>query len=395
MFVSKFDFQIKKLRFKKTLLIALISLFPVLYLACGSSGSGGGDPTPSGSLDQNQMLKELSENVIIPSYANLSTAATELQTSLLIFCEDPDLGKLNTAQTKWQNTQGKLTATESFGFGPYQMESFDNEIHFWPSEPDFIEAAIATYEEFTPEILAGIEGGVSTRGLPAIEYLLFDSEGDSQKILDNYTQNENAVRRCNFLTAVGNVLQEQSAALHLAWTVNGSNYAEQLYTAGQSGSSFATLHDAINMVVNEWAFSVDFIRDMKLARPMGLKSGSETPLPETVESPYAHYSKESILTELKGMQSLYRGTYVSNQGLGLKDLVKDKNANASEVLDQLIVDAITATEAIPGSLHGALTQNPASVETAYEKIKTLRDYLYGPLASLLGVTTKFSDNDGD
>ena len=52
-------------------------------------------------------------------------------------------------------------------------------------------------------------------------------------------------------------------------------------------------------------------------------------------------------------------------------------------------------EAVPGSLHDALTENPASIENAYEKIKTLRDYLYGPLASLLGVTTKFSDNDGD
>jgi putative iron-regulated protein len=380
---------------KKIMFLGLGVLAPLIYVACGSSGSSSNNPDPSGSLDQNQMLKEIAENVILPSYKGLSSRAGELQTKLLAFCENPDLAKLQTAQTAWKATQDQLAHSETFGFGPYISQGFDNEIHFWPTQPNYIETAISAYEEFTPEVLASLTGGVSTRGLPALEYLLFDAANDSQKILDNYTQGENALNRCNFLVAIGNALQEKTSALQEAWEASGGNYAQALASAGQSGSSFSTLHDAISTIVNELAFSVDYIRDTKLAQPMGLKSGSETPLPETVENPYSHYSKESIVANLQGFQDLYRGSYNNSQGLGFKDLVKEKNANASEVLDQLIGDAMTAANAIPGSLAEALIQNPASVENTYEKVKTLRDYIYGPLASLLGVTTKFSDNDGD
>lgn len=368
-----------------------ILLVLTLFIFPGCAGGGGGSIL-SNNFDNNAMLRALVQNFILAAYQDLVNAAEQLSQDAESFCDAPDADSLTKVQDSWKTVQAKLKTVEVLGFGPFMDLQLNSLLDFWPARPDNIENAIANNTDFDQATLELL--GVTLRGLPVLEYLLFPSDGDSQKILDSVTTNPNATSRCNLLQAVALDASLNAKALFTAWDPQGGNFSASLSDAGQGSAVYTSSQDAIATLVRNMEGLVELLKDEKIGEPLGNDSGG-TPLPDLVESPYSDQSLQNLLDNLTGWQALYTGDYSGASGLGIKDLIASRNPELANTVQTLLDEAIQAVEAIPEPLSDAVVHQPDVVRNAEEKLGALRDAIRGPVYSILGITSVFSDNDGD
>jgi predicted lipoprotein len=93
--------------------------------------------------------------------------------------------------------------------------------------------------------------------------------------------------------------------------------------------------------------------------------------------------------------------YTGGDGLGFDDYLDFLGAEGegglplSQVIDDQFVTTLAAFDAIEGTLHTTVTDQPDQVNAAYEEVRTLLVLLKADMANQLGVTLTFNDNDGD
>ncbi len=369
-------------RHSKKLLSTLFSSLIIL----GSCSGGGGSGEPS--FDQSAMLKQLVDNVILPSYQDFSNQGQNLSTSLQTLCGTVNESNLQAAQNSWKNAQGALKTIEGFSFGPYTKLGLEAKLDFWPTRPDDIETTIANNPEFNKDSVANL--GAAVKGLPALEYLLFNPSGDNATIVSALSDS----KRCAYLKALGEDVSANVTLLYNAWAPEQGSYGLSLATAGQGSQDYPSLNTAINDIINNMSSMIEQAKDTKLGKPLGYKDGGVAQ-PNSVESPYSHYSLQDLIRNFEGLQDFYLGSYNGSAGLGLHHFVQSKSVNLASDMDIAIAEAITALKAIPEPLSQSVLDQHDLVDAAYVKVRNVQDLLRGPISSLLGVTVSFSDSDGD
>ena len=371
-------YRYRPIKLYATLLASLVFL--------GSCSGGGGSSVSS--FDQSAMLKQLIDNVILPSYQDVSKQAQSLDASLQALCSSVNESNLLAAQEAWKNTQGALKGIEGFSFGPYKKSGLDAKMDFWPTRPDDIESTINNNPELTQEAAANL--GAPVKGLPALEYLLFNPAGDNATIVSALSNS----KRCTYLKALGQDLNANATLLYNAWAPDQGSYGLSLAMAGQGSQDYPSLNTAINDIINNMSSMIEQAKDTKLGKPLGYKDGG-VPQPNSVESPYSRYSLQDLIRNFEGLQDFYLGSYNGNSGLSLHAFVQSKSVNLASEMEIAIAKAITALKAIPEPLSQSVVDQAALVDAAYIEIRNVQDLLRGPISSLLGVTVSFSDSDGD
>ncbi len=367
-----------------------------LYLfLCGvifSFGSCSQGNNFQSQVETTQVLKALSENVILPSLEDLLQSGKVLAESVEGFCQLRDEASLATVQQAWRHTQAQLKRSEFFGFGPYKTLDIQSKVDFWPARPENIEAALQGDEAFSAESLGGI--GVTLRGLPAVEYLLFGGSAGSDSILEKFVSGGAGDRRCELLLAQGGDLVSTLGNYLNAWSPSGGDYAATLYLAGEGSFEFPQAQDAVNLWVNHLTTSIEILKDVKLGKPLGKSSGGEA-FPELVESPFAENSLENMRHNIEGLNNLWFGDYGGRSGLGFFDLVHSRNPIVAESVATIIERALSGVEGVPPPLAAAILEKSDGLETAFQNIRDLRNVFSASISGILGVNPFFSDTDGD
>ncbi len=357
----------------KLLVTCVLGGLMALAIACGSGGP-----------DEKEVLISLTDSIIVPGYEAVSARAGELSRELESLCAGPSAAALDRAKQAWRDARAPWMRSEATWFGPV-MDRRSVRLIDWPQvEPERIEAMLAgdaaTTEDDVQNLLASTQ-----RGLGAIEYVLFDAGPEG-------TMPEPAAVRCEYLTALGRVVEAESAGVLDHWKVkrNGGPPYKDFFT-GRSDSSLVA-EQAVAELVRTQVFLIRTIVDMRLAEAIGLREAGDGP--SAIPGGEGYNALDDLRNEVLGMRDMYLG-HEESDGLGISDLVLGLSAETDERMRKHFDDSITAIDAVGPPLREAIEERPAQVREVYDRLAELQRTLSTEVVSLLGVSVGFSDTDGD
>ena len=346
-----------------------------LAAACGT-----GEPVP----DEDAVLASVTDLVIVPGYEAMAQETQDLRTALASLCDYPSEAAMGEAQQAWRDARTPWMRSAATWFGPI-MDRRSLGLMDWPLvEPARIEAMLgsspATTEDDVRNRLASTQ-----RGLGAIEYVLFAS--DAVSVLSGPSST-----RCDYLTALGEVVELEAAAIAEAWTsgTDGGTPYKDFFT-GRSSSSLLT-RQAVGDLVRTQVFLIRTLVDMRLASAMGLREGG--PDLSLLPGGDGRNTLSDLRNQVLGMRDMYLG-FDGDDGFGISDLVRDLSVEADERMQDHFESSLEAIDAVDLPLREALDQRPEQVREVYDRLVELQRTLSTEVVSLLGVSVGFSDTDGD
>lgn len=338
--------------FKTTLLIAFSALFAMSFNSCKKSSS---DSSSSSSDDavKKEIIGQFLGHTVAPTYSKLASYSDELVDDLETLKADMNQENVNKAAASFLEARHWWEMSEAFLFGAASDFGIDPHIDSWPldeaafktlmSSPNMI-ALLAEDEDGT---YAGDNLGNALLGFHGIEYILF-REGQPRpvaEILDDYMIYAVAVARdlrnhCVQLEV--SWIGDDAPAAHVALmeeleyntTVNGGDfsYGENMQKAGQAGSTYATLTQALQAIIDGSIDISDEVGSSKIGKP---HTGQD---PTYVESPYSQKSIIDFYDNITSVKNAYMG---GNEGE--RDESKSLHAYVKSIdsqLDNRVVEAI-------------------------------------------------------
>lgn len=381
---------------------------------CKRNGASG----PTDSFDRRAMLAALTTNVILPVYRDARDAAVALKTataaSLAAVGTADEAARLADARLAWKTAMLRWQEAEVLRLGP-AGDAVDytgglglrDEIYSWPTvnacrvDQEIVDAQYRDAGFFDAEL-------VNVYGLDALEYLLFHEGPDnvcpSQTTINSsgswaaLGQAEITRRRADYADAVAGRIVADVQALVGAWEPAEGNFAAQLSTAGQGGSSYGSAHGAVNELFASMFYVELKVKDAKLAVPSGLSPAcTATVCPEALESRWADHSTENIAANLRAFRKIFTGGAPGSEAaLGFDDFLVELGAPALATEMIAETDAAIAVVDSMGSFQAALTADRAKAVAAYDAVKVLTDDLKSQFVTVLNLSVPdegAADND--
>ena len=393
------------------LLIASAVTTVAVVAACSSRGKD--DTGPSDSFDRNAFLANIGENVILDTYVDFSTEAQALADATtaarLAVGTTAAVATLGSARTAWIEAMDVWQQAELYLVGPggdpeftTQGQFLGDRIYAWPLIATCgVDQAVVNKEHETPGYFDA--AFVSEYGLYALEYLLFSEDSDHtcgsdlNAAWDALTPVELAEHRADYAEAVAANLVADAQALVDAWSPSGGDFLTAFSQAGTSGSPYDDAHDAVNELFVAIFYLDQMTKDDKLGIPAGIHEDCTTAnCVDQIESLWAGRSKGHIAANLRGWRRVLLGGDTAASGIGFDDFLTELGApELAAELETRTDAAITAVEAIPGTLEDAIVNDPASVEAAHAAVKGVTDILKSQFLSILDLQTPPTGVDND
>jgi predicted lipoprotein len=373
----------------------------------GSSGNGTG-------FDGQAMLENLATNVMTPTFEGFETASADLAGSVAQYCtalEEADSAPMarSAAQDAWKEAMRHWQHAEVMQVGPLAENSsaLRDTIYSWPFtntcavDQEVINAEAADYSI--------ADRTVERRGLDALEYLLFTEDlnhtcAPNIEATEGWNDRPDAERRevrCAFADAVARDLRDQADTLQGEWEAFA---ADELTDPGGPDSRFNSASEAINAVSDALFYIEDKTKDVKLQKPLGIRTRNSCDgeiCPADVESPYSRTSKANLRYNFLAFQELFLGNEpgaIDAPRPGFDDFLDQSEENVSAGMRDAIEAAVLSVSEpnLPGTLYDALEENPSLVQSAQDAAKQVTDQLKADFVEVLGLEIPTSAaGDGD
>lgn len=377
----------------------------------GTSGTSGTTTGGPGGFDKLSLLRAVADCSLARA-RSFDGVAKALRDAAQAHVADRTPAKAAALTAAWTNAMASWQETEIFRFGPAAQSvhpggaDLRDAIYAYPlfNRCKVDEQTVAkTYE--TPAFATSL---VLARGLGTIEYLAFYPGTDNgcsaaSPINGSGTwaalgPDELAARKAAYAKAAADDVAQKAAALVSAWDPAAGNFHLALSQPGSGKSPYKTSADALNSV-NDGLFYVEVeVKDLKLARPIGVSPDcTTTRCPEAVESPYAKASIAHLRANLKGFRRIFEGCGDNGEGIGFDDWLRSVGAGATaDKMIAALVTARSAVDAIDQPFEQALTATPEKVDAMYAAVKALTDIMKTDFVTVLDLELpKQSEGDND
>jgi len=367
-----------------TLATFLISFLLIL----SSCGSGGPDLSDS-DFDRALMIQNYGNNVILPSYNALQERVDDLQSSITDFSENPTTENLSSAQEELKQARLAWQDANLFQFGPAESNALRTSVNTFPADTDQIESNIDS-----GDYTLGTLSNTAAAGFPTLGYLLHGIGNSDEEIVSQYVDDSNAENRTQYLQDNITFIKNNIDNVVTEWGSNGGDFISTFVSEENAGTDVGS---SLGQLVNALVLHYErFIRDGKIGIPAGVRSAG-VPRPEATEAFYAGYSVELAIANTRAAKRLFLGNNLnSEEGVGLDDNIEA--LDASELSDQIVTDfdeAIAALQNLNDPLSENIENNNEPVLDAFSELQNLVVLMKADMASILGVTITFQDNDGD
>jgi predicted lipoprotein len=346
--------------------------------------AGCSQPTATKEDTRRVLLKGLGEQVFLPRYVEFEERAADLETRAGELCDDPSEETLGGARDAWWASRAPWKRNETVAFGPYAPpDSFGAAIDFWPCRAASVDAVLAGADPIDPSLL-----GAAAKGLPALEYLLYDPA------LDLVAESAPGSRRCEYLAALGSGLSHDATAIREAWDPSAGDFLGELVEAGRDSKTYDSIEMALGEVVNRLVYDLEAARGEKLGGPLGSTAGG-VPQPDLAESRFSGRSLEDVRDSLRGVEEVCFGADMEGaaslvrylEGIGRDDL----GPELREAFDA----SYAALDAIPDPLTTAVVDSPELVQAAADAIGVVQRVIQTDVINAMGLMLTFTDADGD
>jgi predicted lipoprotein len=383
--------------------IALAGL--IIAVACLRHAAGGGSDEVA--EDEGQVLADFGPSVLEPALQGFALAAADLSAACAGWSEGPPPAE---AQEAWRQAAGRWQVVEVLQIGPLSSsllsprgEDLRDAIYSWPT----VNPCAVDQETFALRFDQPDYAGtalVNVLGLDALEHLLFAPDAgnacppqvpfNSDGGWDAAGEGEIWSRRAAHAKALADHLAALADTLVERFGPEGEDLSAQLGRAGQGDSSWPDATEALDEVFRAGFYLEKTTKDLKVARPLGLKDcGTET-CPEAVEHLPSGFSQEALAANLEGFRAWFTG---GEGGFGFEDLLRERGEDALADLVLADLDAAeAAVAALPGPLDLSLEVDPTSVSVLHAALSALGDHLKGDLATSLRLSVPAEaagDND--
>ncbi|NQZ08292.1 MAG: imelysin family protein [Algicola sp.] len=384
------------------------------YGQAADSGSGGVD------YDHTQLLANLADNIILPTYQSFQTNTVAQTVSLNAYCDalaagDADLPtQQQSAQNHWKTLSAVWQQAEMMQIGPLSanQHALRNTIYSWP-----VVSACGVDQDvvyFQQGNINGTQYQISQRtdtrrGIDALEHLLF-SQNLNHSCNGNVgplgdwnirTDMERMIARCDFAIVVADDINQNATTLVNAWS-GDSGYAAKLKSAGENGSDFETSLQGVNAISDAMFYLDSVTKDGKLGKPLGKKDNScaNAVCPSDVESALSAQSVEHIVANVVGFSKLFYGSQsglADGEGVGFDDyLIAVGDEQTALRITQGLLEMQQLADQLQMPLAELLVTDAAQVEALYARIKVVTDEMKTSFITSLALDlpqTSAGDND--
>ena len=370
--------------------LGTVSVLLGVLLCCATASAA----APAPFVSPREWMSALGQHVLAPRYVELAHSANTLAQRIQASCEAPQAAAARTtadaalaaARTAWRQAALELRGISALPFGPALESRVLRRNDFWPTRPAQIESSLRQRAAGT---LADAHIGVTAKGLPALEYLLFDPD---RKRLDADPA------ACAYATWVARALATELEAMQPAW----SAWVDRVREADAAAEA-RLLGDGVNILIG----SVDSLRQKYLEKP-----ARQPAEPSGFDAWRSNAERAHVIAYFKGLRLGLQGT---NTEAGLdEDKLLNSTALAHEKTARIVgLSAILRgrgllelaaqldahVDAVAGTLQ-ALPPRPASdggvaIAHAGAALSTLQGLLASDVADRLKIAVGFGDNDGD
>jgi len=373
-------------------LLALLALAPVPLAGGSLLLTGACDIKPEEGYDRQAVLRGLTRDVIVPTYAGLADNTVTLQDACSALRAAPSAETLARARRAYESARARLKTSEAFAFGPIEdLALTAGAIDSWPADRDKLEAVVTGPGAVDPARVGTL--GANQRGFPALEHLLYDSVAGDAAVLARFTDAATGARRAALTESVAIDLAGKCRAVASAWDLQ-AGYGRDLAEAGLAGTTFRTQSEGIDKVATGLVYVTELMVMRKLAGPLGVEVGG-APQPALEEAARSDLSLADLRDNLLGIRAIYEGSLGAGSGSGLAGPVRTLNPGVAARFEQALASALAAVDAVPPPFRVALVQNRASLEALYQSVRTLKQLIVTELAGTLGASLGFGYSDTD
>ncbi|WP_421724158.1 imelysin family protein [Bauldia sp.] len=342
-----------------------------------------GDGTEA--IDFEPVVKAAVEDVIIPGYEALIDPAENLTLAVRHLCAEPSAETLNQARAAFPPLIEAWSAVEMFRFGSARDQNRYERLFFWPDRRSIglrqVQRLLAEENESATDIETLRDKSVAVQGLLALEYVLF-GEGSEAMATDPPES-----YRCHYgatiaaaVTAVAEITDDWRAP---------TGFANVMIDVGPENPLYRTHSEAMQQLLQSAREQLQFVRDLKLARP--LRDNAAAANPKAAPFWRSNLTERAVAVNLQSVASL-----VSASGL-----TEQMPSDQTRLIDSLLFElrqaeaAITTDEAAPWieavrepERHERLTYSLVPLGAAVTILEER-------LPAALGLIAGFNSLDGD
>ena len=310
------------------------------------------------------------EKVIVPTYTRLADAALKLQQALGdLSAKEIKQSDIDAACNAFKEARAWWEKSEAFLGGAASDFDIDPTIDSWPLNRDMLLSYFksGTYSDEALE-------DASILGFHALEFVLF-REGKNRTVAEFQTNDTYkgftavpAAEELKYAQAVAKELVIRCCQLQVSWeltpdakrldavakagleyqTKNGQSFGWNMMNAGAAGSTFSSLADAIQQLLNDDEGSCAAIADEVGSGKIGNPFGSGYIF--YVESPYSYNSITDFQNNIRSIENVWYGSTDGSKSPAKSSLhqwFKDNDSVTGEKVEKAISNAISKIGAMP------------------------------------------------
>jgi predicted lipoprotein len=320
------------------------------------------------------VLRGLVNEVVGPDLLEVERRSRDLPWAARRLLTAPAEAELIALRAAWRRAALAWKRASAFRAGPLLTTQALTRASYWPARTAAIREVLAA--ERAPSVA---ELGADVKGLYALEYLLFDQDGEPAA-WERLSSGPLAPRARELSCAYADDISAHGESVRNS-LVGAQSFATELVHGGQQ---------SINSLVSLLAESVENLLAARFSLALWLASLQRL-RPADLEGGPSRISHELSLALLTGSQRLYLG---GGSG-GLSELVERAAPAIHRRLVQLFAAAVSSLKACAAPIEQVALSDRKRVEAALGAAKALESALKNDLSSALGVTLAFTALDAD
>ncbi len=367
----------------KSFNLTFLVLFALFLWGCGN-----GNTTPSSSFDRSKLLENMANNLIKPNFANLKTKTDGMDAAIRLFATESNAANLAAAQTAWEEAYTAWQHCNAFNFGPADLDVFgelSKVVATFPAEVPAIESKISSNQVSMDNF------EFKQRGFLAIDYLLFDLNGNTAVLPKYATNATNVAARKQYLQNVSADIKSKVDIAVAGWT--------DKFTKEFIANNGTDVGSSTSQLYNNFIASYENAKNFKVSLPAGKRVGQTMPEPTRVEGYYSGKSVKFLKEQLKAIDNIWAGRAMNGQdGLGFEEYLNSvvggsvlvSNSKTQFTAVQQAANALPETP-----LSATINTNLAVVEKLAVEMQKQTRFFKSDMSSLLGIAITFNSGDGD
>ena len=337
-------------------------------------------------VDYNDLFVNITDNIIVPRYAELQTELDELEEALNLY-DGTDLSLL-LLHNQFKVSYHTWQKVSVFEFGPAAEYSalLRSNCNTFPTNSSKIEANINS-TEYNLDFPSNYEA----KGFPALDYLLFHTN-----TTDLHIELNNEIRIAYLSDCIAD-MQERIEEVVLAWDSYRTTFV------GAVGND---QNSSLSLLFNQYLYDYEKLKRDKFALPAGFATQFGIPLNadvSLVEAPYSKLSFDLMLTNLESLNNIYLGIGEDGvDGIGIFEKLKEYNAQStvvdgdlSEAIKEQFVICKSEITSLENDLAFEITTNVDGLQNVSSELQKMVPMLKNDMRSYLSVTVTLTDSDGD